>query len=307
MMRTGIYILAVAAFIMVAACTASKRSVMANKRATFDFEAHRGGRGLMPENTIPAMKNGIDLGVTTLEMDVVISKDNKVVVSHDPFFNENITTTPEGKYLSKAEGEEHLLYRMTYDSIRKFDVGTKPHPGFPGQQKTAAYKPLLSELIDSVEGYAKSKGRKVRYNIEIKSVEKFDGVRHPGPQIFSEMLIAVLKDKKILNRTTVQSFDVRPLQYIHQKYPSITLSYLVEKTSGNFEEQLNKLGFAPEVYSPLYTMLTAEIVMGCHRKGMKVVPWTVNTVKEMNDLIVMGVDGIISDYPDLFAELKVGR
>src|SRR4051794_38688391 len=100
-----------------------------------DLQAHRGGRGLMPENTIPAMENAIDLGVTTLEMDVVISKDNKVVVSHDPYFNEIITTTPEGAFLTKDSAPRYLLYLMPYDSIKKFDVGSKPHPDFPRQQK----------------------------------------------------------------------------------------------------------------------------------------------------------------------------
>lgn len=287
-------------------CSSSKKTSIVSSQA-FDFEAHRGGRGLMPENTIPAMKNGIDMGVTTLEMDVVISKDNKVVVSHDPFFNEVITTTPTGTYLSKKEAEEHLLYKMTYDSIRTYDVGMKPHPGFSQQKKIKAYKPLLSELIDSVEEYAKSKGIVIRYNIEIKSKESTDGVRHPDPVTFSEMLIAVLKEKKILDRTIVQSFDVRPLQYIYKTYASIKLSYLVENTLSSLQDQLDKLGFVPYIYSPNYPLLTRARVSQCHEKDMKVVPWTVNTVKEMKSLMAMGVDGLISDYPDLFAQVKLDK
>src|SRR5687767_8266208 len=124
---------------------------------SLDLQGHRGARGLMPENTIPAMKKAIDLGVTTLEMDVVISKDNKVVVSHEAYFSEIITTTPEGKYLTKKEVEDLLIYNMTYDSIMKYDVGLKPHPAFPAQQKIKVYKPLLSQLIDSTEAYAEGK------------------------------------------------------------------------------------------------------------------------------------------------------
>lgn len=298
-------LLTITVFIAIS-CSPLKKFTI-NNTTTFDFEAHRGGRGLMPENTIAAMKNAIDLGVTTLEMDVVISKDKKVVVSHDPFFSDVITTTPEGKFLTEKEAPEHLIYQMTYDSIRKYDVGLKPHPDFPRQQKIAAYKPLLSQLIDSTEAYAKSKGRIIRYNIEVKSNEKFDGIRHPVPQAFTELLMQVLKDKKTLDGTIIQSFDVRPLQYLHKTYPAVSLSYLVEKASGTFQQQLDKLGFIPNIYSPQYAMLTKEIVQQSHSKKMKVVPWTVNTVEEMNTLIEMGVDGIISDYPDLFAQVKLRK
>jgi glycerophosphoryl diester phosphodiesterase len=302
-MKTFFCLLASAAFIVMS-CSPLKKSSINTDTSAFDFEGHRGCRGLMPENTIPAMKKAIDLCVTTLEMDVVISKDKKVVVSHDPYFNENITTTPEGKYFSKNEAADLLLYNMPYDSIRRYDVGLKPHPDFPKQQKVKAYKPLLSELLASAEAYAKSKGREIKYNIEIKSNEKFDGIRHPAPPAFSELLIQILKDKNTLNRTVVQSFDVRPLQYIHKTSPDVTLSYLVERTSSTLSELLKTLGFIPTVFSPHYSIVTKEIVQQSHKKGMKVVPWTVNTVKEMNGLIEMGVDGIISDYPDLFSQVQ---
>jgi glycerophosphoryl diester phosphodiesterase len=305
-MKTAFYLIAFAASIT-ASCSLPKKATMLQATTNFDFEGHRGARGLMPENTIPAMKTAIDLGVTTVEMDVVISKDGKVVVSHDPFFHENITTTPEGKHLSKKQAEELLLFQMPYEEIRKYDVGLKPHPGFPQQQKIKAFKPLLTELIDSVEQYSKSKGGDIRYNIEIKSRESTDGVRHPDPKNFSELLIAVLREKNILNRTIIQSFDVRPLQYIRKTYPSIALSYLVENTSASLQEQLDKLGFIPNVYSPMYPSVTKEMIDQSHQKGMKVVPWTVNTVKEMNSLVAMGVDGIISDYPNYFSQLQVSK
>ena len=272
---------------------------------TPDLQAHRGGRGLLPENTIPAMKNAIDLGVSTLEMDVVISKDHRVVVSHDLFFNEAITTTPAGTFLTKEAAPGYLLYTMSYDSIKKFDVGSKPHPDFLQQQKIKVYKPLLADLVDSVEAYAKSKGRTISYNIEIKSKEGFDGVRHPDIQTYSELLIGVLQDKKILQRTTIQSFDIRPLQYVHRKYPAIVLSYLTERSNQSLQDELDKLGFIPAIYSPQYKIVTKELVEQSHRKGMKVLPWTVNTVEEMKAILALGADGLISDYPDLFA--KIGK
>ncbi len=272
---------------------------------SFDFEAHRGGRGLMPENTIAAMKNAIDIGVTTLEMDVVISQDKKVVVSHDPFFSEAITTTPDGRHLTKANTENYLLYSMPYEDIKKFDVGLKPHPGFPQQQKIPAYKPLLSTLIDSVEAYAALKGQKMQYNIEIKSKEGFDNVRHPAPEDFCKLVMDVIEKHGILSRTIVQSFDVRPLQYLHKNHPEVVLSYLVEQPLIQLQGQLDKLGFIPQIYSPNQALVSAKLVADCHSKGIKVIPWTVNTLDQMNTLLKLGVDGLISDYPNLFAQLNL--
>jgi glycerophosphoryl diester phosphodiesterase len=239
-----------------------------------------------------------------MEMDVVISADHQVVVSHDTYFNELFTTAPDGKYLTKQEANAILLYKLTYDSIKKYDVGLKPHPDFAGQEKISVSKPLLSDLIDACEQYAKSKNIVVAYNIEIKSNERFDGIRHPDPKTFSELVIAVIKDKKIADRLTIQSFDVRPLQYLHANHPRIALSYLVDRNAGNFQQQMDKLGFVPAVYSPQYLMVTEELVKHAHDKGMKIIPWTVNTTDALKKIIDMGVDGVISDYPDLFSALK---
>ena len=115
----------------------------------FDKEAHRGGRGIMPENTIPAMLNALDLGVTTLEMDVVITLDKQVILSHEPYFNKDITTKPDGTYLQDNESKDFNIYKMSYEQVRQLDVGMKPHPRFPGQQKRPAHKPLLRDVIDS--------------------------------------------------------------------------------------------------------------------------------------------------------------
>ena len=193
---------------------------------------------------------------------------------------------------------------MTYDSIMKYDVGLKPHPAFPGQQKLKVYKPLLSELIDSTEVYTKAKGRKIFYNIEIKSNKETDDTRHPSPAVFAGLLLDVLHQKNIVNRTIIQSFDVRPLQFIHNNHSEIKLSYLVEKPDLSLDQQLLLLGFTPDIFSPNYLMINKKLVKDCHQKNIKIIPWTVNTLDEMNKLIAMGVDGIISDYPDLFVDIK---
>ncbi|HVK97346.1 MAG TPA: glycerophosphodiester phosphodiesterase family protein [Flavisolibacter sp.] len=289
--------------ILFLSCTSPKKIGNFNS-ITFDKQGHRGSRGLMPENTIPAMLKAIDLDVTTLEMDVVISKDNKVVVSHDPHFHENITTTPDGKYLTKAQGASILLFHINYDSIRKYDVGLKPHPDYPRQEKIAVYKPLLNELIAATEAYARQKGKTLFYNIEIKSKPENYGKKQPQVEEFVSLAVDVITRGGILNRTTVQSFDFIALQALHNKYPRIRSSMLIESfDKRNLDEQLSELGYTPEVYSPHFSLVTAQLIQQCHSKNMKVIPWTVNSLDEMKRLKQMGVDGIITDYPDLFQQL----
>ncbi|HEX5668358.1 MAG TPA: glycerophosphodiester phosphodiesterase [Chitinophagaceae bacterium] len=269
---------------------------------TFDKQGHRGCRGLMPENTIPAMLRAIDLGVTTLEMDISVSRDKKAVVSHDPWFNSMISTTPEGKYINASEEKKYALYQMDYAEIRKWDVGLKPHPLYAKQQKMAAYKPLLDELIDSAELYAHRKGIKpLYYNIETKCSPAGDGIYHPGPEEFTDLVMEVIIRKKIVKRTIIQSFDERTLQVLHRKYPTVKTAYLIEGTEKNTVAQnIDKLGFRPDIYSPEYRLVTPELISYCHANGMKVIPWTVNDAGQIRKLQEMGVDGIISDYPDLF-------
>ncbi|MBE7169157.1 MAG: glycerophosphodiester phosphodiesterase [Williamsia sp.] len=263
-------------------------------------EGHRGGRGLMPENTIAAMKKALDLGVQVLELDVVISKDKQVVVSHDTYMSAAFALKPSGQPVSAEEEKTILLYGMPYAEIKKYDVGSRHNQAFARQQNFPAYKPLLSELIDSVELYAKQKGLPPpEYNIEIKSEPQTDNTHHPQPQEFSDLVIGVCQSKHITGRMVIQSFDKRPLQLLHRQHPDIVLSYLTANTKTP-AENLQELGFMPGWYSPAYKTVNPETVRFCHEKGVKVVPWTVNTKPEIDALAAMGVDAIISDYPDLF-------
>jgi glycerophosphoryl diester phosphodiesterase len=265
----------------------------------FDTQGHRGARGLMPENTIPAMKVAQDLGVT-LEMDISFSKDKKVIVSHDQWMNAGFVLTPDGKEIPvERQKEDFNLYKMPYKKIRNYDVGSKVHKGFPKQKKMTAYIPKLSELINSVEAYAKEKNYKAPYyNIETKTNVKGDDIFHPAPEEFVKRLMKVIKSRKIEDRVIIQSFDVRTLEIMHKKHPGIKTAYLVSK--GGLEENLKLLSFKPDIYSPAYKLVNKELVNKCHDLGLKVIPWTVNTKKEIDEIKNMGVDGIISDYPNLF-------
>ena len=273
---------------------------------TFDKQGHRGCRGLMPENTIPAMLHAIDLGVNTLEMDAVITADSQVVLSHDPFFNHDITTKPDGTFITEAAERNFNIYQMTYDEMKQFDVGLKEHPRFPKQQKLSAIKPLLTDVIDSVEAYIKQKGiAPVAYNIETKTTAKTDNRFHPEPETFVRLLMNVIEKKGLEKRVIIQSFDVRTLQIIKRQYPNIKTSLLVDAgDSATIADQLKNLGFTPTVYSPHYTLVTKELIAFCHASNIQVLPWTVNTKDGIINLKKMGVDGVITDYPDLFAAIN---
>jgi glycerophosphoryl diester phosphodiesterase len=268
----------------------------------FDKQGHRGCRGLMPENTIAAMKTALDLGVTTLELDVVITKDKQVVLSHEPWFDHQITTKSDGTHIPSSEERNYNIYGMTYDEVRKFDVGIKPHPRFPRQQKIRAVKPLLSDLLDSVQQYMITSRRPHPFfNIETKSKPSGDNIFHPAPAEFVELLMAVIKEKGIEDRVIIQSFDFRTLRYLHQKYPHIKTSVLIDAgDSRTLPEVWSTLGFMPSIYSPHYTLVSRQIIEGCHRNNIRIIPWTINTKKQIERFREMGVDGVITDYPELF-------
>jgi len=252
----------------------------------------------MPENTIPAMLHAVDLGVNTLEMDAVITSDRQVILSHEPFLDHEISTKPNGSYVTESEEKGLNIFTMTYQEVSLFDVGMKPHPRFPQQEKMKVSKPRLSDVIDSVEAYTTNKKLPpLFYNIETKSKVATDNIYHPEPAEFVESIMKIIKDKKIEARTIIQSFDVRTLQYLHKKYPHIKTALLVEN-SESLEQNVSKLTFTPTIYSPEFSLVTPSLVKLCHEHHMRILPWTVNDVSKMKELKEMGVDGIITDYPD---------
>jgi glycerophosphoryl diester phosphodiesterase len=186
-----------------------------------------------------------------------------------------------------------------------FDVGSKHHNDFPQQKKMKSYIPLLGELIDSVEQYTREKKlAPVIYNIEIKSNPEKDGVYQPVPAELIGLVMDVVKSKSIDNRFYIQSFDIRQIQEVHRDHAGVVTGFLTSNKQNSLKNNLEAIGFIPDIYSPQYKLATRELVQECHEKGMKFVPWTVNTLEEMQQLKDLGVDGIITDYPNLFSELK---
>lgn len=292
-MRKNLLLIAFLAFAI--QCCAQKK---------FDVQGHRGARGIMPENTIAGMLKALELGAKTLEMDIVISKDKQAVVSQEPYFNHEFSLTPAGKTFTLKDEKKYNIFKMNYIEVKKFDVGSKLHKRFPGQQKFKAYKPLLAELIDSVENYVKlHRLQKPDYNIETKLIRKGDGEFQPSPEEFVEIIMEVVKQKKLEKRVIIQSFDIRSLQYLHEKYPKIRTSLGIDEKE-DFEKNIKDLGFKPTVYSPYYVLVGKTLVDKCHAAGIKIIPWTVNSIKDIDYLKNLGVDGIITDYPNLMDQLN---
>lgn len=270
----------------------------------FDRQGHRGCRGLMPENTIPAMIMALELGVTTLELDVVITKDLKVILSHEPFFNHEITTKPDGTFIEENEERKFNIYQMNYEEVQKYDVGKKPHPRFPQQQKISAAKPLLSELIDSVDQYVLRTGRDYPFfNIETKCLPFTDNIYHPQPPEFVELIMQVIKSKRLEDKVIIQSFDFRTLKYMNEHYPSVRTAVLIEGSDKrSLNEHMRELGFTPDIYSPEHRLVSKRLIDQCHQRKIQVIPWTVNNKERIDTLVTMGIDGVISDYPNIFLE-----
>ena len=267
-----------------------------------DIQGHRGARGLMPENTIPAFLTALNYSkVTTLELDLAVTKDEQLVVSHEPWFNHVICFNPEGGII--GEEDKISIYQLTYEEVRQYDCGSKGNPRFPGQQLSVVYKPLLKDVVDTVDYYIEHKKfNSPAYNIEIKTDPSLDSVYTPAPEKFADLVVDFIRKEMAGKQVTIQSFDFRVLKYIHAQYPEVKLVALVENSKG-VAANLSALGFVPEVYSPWYKLLSQESIELIHQKNMLVVPWTVNDTTAMQELIGWGVDGIITDYPNLAQKL----
>lgn len=271
----------------------------------FEVQGHRGARGLFPENTVPGFLAALDLGVTTVELDVVITKDKQVILSHEPWMAASICLKPTGDSIKATEQKKYNIYKMTYDEVLQFDCGSKGHLLFPAQQKQQSYKPLLSDVIVAVEDRIRNYSQYlVDYNIEIKSTPAGDKVFHPGVEEFSDLVYELIDQYLPLERVVIQSFDLRVLRYWHKKYPDVRLSLLIENMK-SIDANLNALGFNPSIYSPDYRLLTREKVQYLHKKKIRVIPWGINEEAEMLAYKGMGVDGFITDYPDRAKKYKM--
>lgn len=274
-----------------------------NTEKTIDWQGHRGARGLLPENTIPAFLKALEFPVTTLELDVAISKDNKVIVTHEPWFNHKISSYPDGRPISKEEEKTILLYEMTYNEIKKYDVGSRGNERFPDQQPMKVHKPSLNDLVMAVDDFCEKTGRtKPNFDIEIKSEDAYYGKLTPHPDKYVHLVLEACKETRIENRCNLQSFDIDILEEIHQQDPLMVIAYLIDNEDSP-EDNLKKITFKPHIYSPYFKLLSKEVIDKMHGRNIKVIPWTVNEKDDMKKMIEIGVDGIITDYPNYIEDV----
>jgi glycerophosphoryl diester phosphodiesterase len=297
--------------------------LLAGPALAFNLQGHRGARGLAPENTLPAFERALSVGVTTLELDVGLTADGVVVISHDPYLNPSITRDASGAWLSGSRGP--LIKSLTLAQLRTYDVGRiRPGSAYAGSFATQEARdgtrvPTLAELF----ALARARKSDVRFNIEIKTFPTRPEDT-ATPETLTRALLAVIQDAGMQQRVTIQSFDWRSLKLAQQLAPAIPTVYLTSQsaTSDNSKDPAWNAGMRFEDYgstprmvkaaggaawSPNGPALTEAAVKEAHALGLQVVPWTINDPADMERYIAWGVDGIISDYPDRVRQVMARR
>jgi glycerophosphoryl diester phosphodiesterase len=293
-------------------------ALLAQPAPAFDLQGHRGARGLAPENTLPAFQKALDLGVDTIECDLAITRDRVVVIHHDLWLNPDTTRGPDGQWL---DHRGPAISELTFAELQRYDVG-RLKPGtdyaksFPDQQPVDGTRiPRLADLYDLVK---KSGNTKVGLDCETK-VSPHERGATLAPEVFARMAIAEIRKADMADRTTVQSFDWSTLQVIQKEAPEIRTMYLTSPqtlkrgSDGAYSPWV--AGFAPELHggsvpravhaaggklwAPNHAYLTPALLAEARALGIVVIPWTVNDSPTIAKLLDMGVDGIISDRPDL--------
>ena len=263
-----------------------------------DVHGHRGCRGLLPENSLPGFLKAVEMGCDFLELDVVMSGDGQVIVSHEPWMNEAICITPDGDDLTAEQGHALNLYHMTVADIQRYDCGSREQERFPDQEQRNSYKPTLREVVEAADEHALMSGAvSPSYNIEIKSDPAWYGVFQPRPEPYVEAVIATIDSLGIASRCIVQSFDPAVLEAVHGQRTDITLALLVENKEG-LDKNLERLSFKPDIYSPYFELVDRHLLEKLREKDIELVVWTVNEKKDIKHMLQLGVDGIISDHPD---------
>jgi glycerophosphoryl diester phosphodiesterase len=264
----------------------------------FEIQAHRGARASFPENSLQAFCHAADLGVRVLELDLVVSKDHQIVVSHDPWLSAPLCADPNGHPLSSDDRLRYILYDMWYDDIASFDCGL-PNPFFSGQAHISAFKPLLSTVFSEVDAYMVSVGMKGKmiYNIEIKSWPDKDGLFHPPPDRYAALVVGLVEAAGLSLRVRLQSFDFRVIREAWKLSPQLCYGLLIDETK-NTTRLLQELGFVPRYINPHFSLVDREMTDALREQSIGMIPWTVNRTEDMLAMKQIGVEGIITDYPE---------
>jgi len=280
---------AVAPYLLLAMAGILPVLLQAGGPARILVHGHRGARARMPENTLPAFEYAIEQGVDALEMDMAVTKDNVIVISHDPILETPVCTGPRNGV---------VIHTLTLADVRQWDCGAVQNPKFATQKAIPGTRmPTLDDVF-----HLASRGR-FDYNIETKSFPEHPEYT-PPPDEFARMVLAKIREYQLERRIILQSFDFRTLVAMRKLAPEIRLSALTETDPRDFPAITGEAGHA-EIISPYYKLVTPEKVAAAHAAGIQVVPWTVNEPADWDKLIDAKVDAIISDDPaSLMAYLK---
>lgn len=265
-----------------------------------DVQGHRGTRGNLPENTLPAFQRALEIGVDTLELDCGITKDGVVVIHHDRRLNPDVARGPDGKWVTAPAP---TVYSLTFDELQRYDVG-RIRPGSEYAKRFPNQKPVDGTRIPKLSGlFSMAKSARVRFNIETKLLPT-----HPdetvGPEAFARALIAEFRKAGMTKRAVIQSFDYRTLKIVEKEAPEIETVYLTEAEDSD-PAKVAALG--AKIWSPDAKAMTPAKVAQAKQLGMRIVVWTANQPHEIDAMIDLGVDGIISDYPERVIEVLKKR
>ncbi|MEI7933609.1 MAG: glycerophosphodiester phosphodiesterase family protein [Chlorobiaceae bacterium] len=272
----------------------------------FEIQAHRGARSFFPENTLQAFCHAVALGIRVLELDLVVSRDHELVVSHDPWLSAPLCSDPQGHPLSMEDRWRYIMYDMQYADIASFDCGL-PHPSFPDQVRITVCKPLLATVFREVDTFMASSGMKepMIYNLEIKSWPDKDAVFHPRPNKYAALVLQLVQAAGVSSRVRIQSFDSRVIREAWKLNSRLCYGLLIDEGE-HIPKSLQALGFVPQYVNPHFSLVNREVMEDLHNQCMLVIPWTVNDAEEMLAMKHLGADGIITDYPEraiaLFSE-----
>jgi len=256
-----------------------------------ELQGHRGARGHLPENTLPSFARALEIGVDTLELDVGVTRDGVVVIHHDRRLNPDVARGSGGQWVAAPAP---AIFSLLYQELQTYDVG-RIRPGSDYARRFPQQKPIdgtpVPRLLDL---FLKLRNANVRFNIETKLVPQAPDETLP-PEPFARAVIAEVRKAGVAQRTTIQSFDFRTLKVVEREAPEIATAYL---TSGKNSDPAKVHEAGARVWSPDFRDLDAQKVAQARKLGLRIIAWTVNEPDEIQRVLALKLDGIISDYPD---------
>jgi glycerophosphoryl diester phosphodiesterase len=256
-----------------------------------EFFGHRGFRGLYPENTIIGFKKAIELGVDGIEWDVVVNKDKKLIISHEPYIDSSYCLKKDD---SKINPKESNIYTMSLEDLKMFDCGIKGNKNFPLQKKISATKPSFKEAEKELKQF------KGKILFEIKSKSNHYGNHQPFPKEYAKIIFKETKNSLLKDQFIFMSFDPKVLNELNKLLPKSKYILLGYNPLISYTKLINTLKFKPFAIGLNYTIASTKTIESAHKSNIKVYAWTVNDKEKGKQLIDKGIDGIITDYPDYF-------